>query len=692
MSAVPSVLSSPSEFTIHNAPVGEKRTGFVDRTDGRLVRVCPAKPSALSAIGPSRSTRRWAIWAERFVVGLTALVFAGWHLGRQGLGNLYYTSANISGAQSFRNLFFAAFDRGGIMAVDKPPFGLVAPALAIREFGVSSWTVLGPQVAMFALGVVLVHAALRRWTSLSAARLGALIMLLTPINIVVARSNNPDELLTLLAIVALICAVESVRSGPTGSWMWVTGCGVVVSLGFLTKFLQAFIAIPVFAAIFILSAKGVQRLSRTALFGSTVAIGSLSWIVLVDHVSSKHRPYVANSMNNGEFDLAFGFSGARRIGKITKSYPRGLANITHAFRNVFGGSYLRQASWLLPAALLGGVLVCMAARGLQRKIAASLLAWTVFHVLVFVVMPGKFSPYYLAPLVPGIAMLVALALDYSLDSLRQTTMPAALAASYLVRRNIALAIGGSTLVFVLLGVGKHNRSTLMGAALLLGFGVIGLNITSLPPAPAESRSSIAARCRAVANVMTVVCVSAGVLLAPARWSAAAVAHPQARTAPASSLDGVAPPTEEESIISANDRAIVAFVGRRSVGDSPILATSRVAVAAEIATGSTHAVAALGGFFGSGPLPTLRTLQGWILSRKIRWVAVPGLPPGRDPRMLSAGVVARPWGPYVRGRCRLVPARRYHGVNQSVFWRRYNHAPIHTPLSLYDCENVVAQAQ
>ena len=421
-------------------------------------------------------------------------------------------------------------------------------------------------------------------------------------------------------------------------------------------------------------------------------IGTLSWIVLVDHVSSKHRPYVANSIDNGEFDLAFGFSGARRIERVTKSYPRGLANITQAFRNVFGGSYLQQASWLLPAALIGGVLLCIASKGWQRKITASMLAWTVFHVLIFVVMPGKFSPYYLAPLVPGIAMLVALALDYSLASLRQTTMPAAFAPSYRVRRNIALAIGGSTLVFVFLGVGKHNESTLIGAALLLGIGVIGWNITWLPPARADLSESVAGRCRAVANVMTVVCVSAGVLLAPARWSAAAVAHPQARTAPASSLDGVAPPTEEESIISANDRAIIAFVERHSVGDGPILATSRVGVAAEIAAGSAHGVAALGGFFGSGPLPTLRTLQGWIASRKIRWVAIPGLPPGRDLRILSSGVVARPWGPYVRGRCRLVPASRYHGVNQNVFWRRYNRAPIHTPLSLYDCGYVVAQAQ
>ena len=226
-----------------------------------------------------------------------------------------------------------------------------------------------------------------------------------------------------------------------------------------------------------------------------------------------------------------------------------------------------------------------------------------------------------------------------------------------------MAIGGSTLVFVFLGVGKHNESTLMGAASLLGIGVIGWNISLIAPTAAESRSSFAGRCRAVAIVMTVVCVSAGVLIAPARWSAAAVAHPQTRTGPASSLDGVAPPTEEESIISANDRAIVAFVERRSVGDSPILATSRVGVAAEIATGSTHVVAALGGFFGSGlsPAPGDLTYVGVVV-----WCPHAGTT-GSSKASFGAGTTTRQFARRFLSMTAKTSSLRRNDDNSEPFW-------------------------
>ena len=203
---------------------------------------------------------------EPLVVGLIAIVFAGWRLAQQGLGNSYYTAADISGARSVHNLFFAAFDRTGIMAVDKPPLGLVAPAAAVHAFGVSSWSVLGPQVVMFGIGLALLHAAMRRWFSARAARIASLVMVLIPIDIVVARSNNPDELLTLFTIIGLIAAVEAMRDGHG---RWVALCAAAVSLGFLTKFLQAFVGLPVLAAAVFFSVRGHRRLTRTAWFGIT---------------------------------------------------------------------------------------------------------------------------------------------------------------------------------------------------------------------------------------------------------------------------------------------------------------------------------------------------------------------------------------------------------------------------------------
>lgn len=615
-------------------------------------------------------------WAEQLLLGLFAICLAGWHLERQGLGNSYYTAANISGAQSLRNLFFASFDRSGIMAVDKPPLGLLAPAVTVREFGLSPWTVLGPQVLIFAIGVVIVHSSLRRWFSIRAARIGALIMLFTPINIVVARSNNPDELLVLFAILAMVCAIEALSSDSS---TWIYACAFAVSCGFLTKFLQAFVAVPVFVGLFVFSARGLRRITHSAAFLGIVAIGSLSWIEIVDHVAGNHRPYVANSINDREFDLAFGFSGARRLSKIGNRKSSGVVGSIRVFRNIFGGPYLQQASWLLPSALLGGLVLFGVLRGRRRTIVGAVLAWTVLHVLVFMFVPGKFSPYYLAPLVPGIAILVAVSVDISLSSGLRSAVTTH---SSKLRRNLALVVGGSAATTGLFGVGRSHETTAKWSAAVLAVAVICWQVSGL--VSGSSVWAFSAHWQRLTRTATACCLVIGMLLAPAQWTAAAVVHPQTRVAPASSLNGVGAPSREETTVSTNDQAIAAFVENHSGPRNTSFATSRVSVAAEVVTDTARTVVALGGFFGSGPLPTLPTLRHWITQRDVRWVAVPDLPPGRDPATLSAGVVAKPWGPFVRTHCRLVSPKTYHGVNTNTFWKLYNHLPIRTPLALYDC--------
>ena len=169
-----------------------------------------------------------------------ALIVGFWRLNLNGLGNTYYAAADLTGAHDLRALFFAAFDRNGVMSVDKPPLGLVGPALAIRLFGLSSWTVLGPQVVFFAATVRLLHNAARRWFGPRAAALAAASFALTPINVAIARSNNPDALLVLLTLVGLVLAVESVRDQRVRT---VAGAGFVVGLAFTTKQMRAIVAV-----------------------------------------------------------------------------------------------------------------------------------------------------------------------------------------------------------------------------------------------------------------------------------------------------------------------------------------------------------------------------------------------------------------------------------------------------------------
>ena len=234
----------------------------------------------------------------------------------------------------------------------------------------------------------------------------------------------------------------------------------------------------------------------------------------------------------------------------------------------------------------------------------------------------------------------------------------------------------------LFGVGKSHGSTTKWSAAILAFAVICWRVSAFV-AGSGGRVHFVLRQRLTRNATTFFLVT-GMLLAPAQWTVAAVLHPQTRIAPASSLTGVGRPSREETSVATNDRSIAAFVERNSGPRSTSFATSRVSVAAEVVTDTARTVVALGGFFGSGPLPTLSTLHHWITRRDVRWVAVPDLPPGRNPATLSAGIVAKPWGPFVRTHCRLMPPKTYHGVNTGTFWKLYNHSPIRTPLALYDC--------
>src|SRR5947207_12532634 len=60
-----------------------------------------------------------------------------WNLGQNGFSNLYYSVAVQSMTQSFHNFFFASYDAGGFISVDKPPVALWMQAISAKIFGFS---------------------------------------------------------------------------------------------------------------------------------------------------------------------------------------------------------------------------------------------------------------------------------------------------------------------------------------------------------------------------------------------------------------------------------------------------------------------------------------------------------------------------------------------------------------------------
>ena len=635
------------------------------------------------------------VGGDDVIVCLVALLLSWWRLTLNGLGNSYYTAAAITGAHSLRSLFFASFDPAGVMAIDKPPLGLLAPALAIHWFGVSSWTVLAPQGAMFAAGALVAHQAFRRWFHLHAARLATAVVLLTPIDAAVARNNNPDELLVLITIIGLVLLVESIRHDHLG---WVVGAGLCVGLAFTTKQLQAVVGVPTALVALVALSKGGcgRRLARTAAYAIVAVTSSLAWIVAVDNVPANVRPYVSNSANNTEFSLAFGFNGTHRVRQFRHApswvphqggWATGIGRLLARFlpqRNLFGASYLTQTSWLLVPALLGAVLVIATRRSRTRRITLLLLGWTASQSIVFAYLPGKFSPYYLAPLIPGVAALIAAIVDTFVFTGHGADRDS-------LRRSDTAALGIVVSALAITGVLATQRWWSWTGGLPVALAVVTISASmSVHVAPRFARRVCpsADTTRWSGRVLRTVALGASVMLVfgvPARWTFAELNHRQDPIAPEPSLDTPAGPTAQLQTVAENDTHLLSWVMRHNRGDALTLATPRIIDSAQLVLDGTRPVP-LGGFFGTDAYPLIGTFTGWIKNHHLRWVALPELPPGRALSTVPPASIAKPWGPWVRAHCTSTPNTVWGGTDPATYWDRYRHAPFHAPLALYDCQH------
>jgi len=103
-------------------------------------------------------TRRQGPWISPVVPVIVSAFFVLTRLGQEGLGNEYNAAAVRSMLQSGQNLFYAAFDPAGFLAVDKPPVGLWLQTSCAAVFGFYGRSLILPQGALpIASAAVLRH-------------------------------------------------------------------------------------------------------------------------------------------------------------------------------------------------------------------------------------------------------------------------------------------------------------------------------------------------------------------------------------------------------------------------------------------------------------------------------------------------------------------------------------------------------
>ena len=341
-----------------------------------------------------------------YVIGLTS----------NGWANSFYSAAVQAGSQSWKAFLFGSSDAGNSITVDKPPASLWVMALSVRIFGLSSFSILLPEVLMGVATVGVVHATVKRCSTAAAGLLAGAVLALTPVAVLMFRFNNPEALLVLLMTLG---AWATMRSIEQGSPKWMAIVGVFIGLGFLTKALQVLLVVPFFGLGYVLFANTTLR---RRIVGAIVGVGAMLlsagwWVAIVELMPASMRPYIGGSQDNSFLSVTFGYNGLGRlsgsevgsVGGGQRGPGSGTESITRLFTQTIGG----QISWLLPTAALL-LIAGLAFRGrrprtdLRRAAYVVWGGWLLVTGLVFSLMAGIFHEYYTVALAPAIAALVGM--------------------------------------------------------------------------------------------------------------------------------------------------------------------------------------------------------------------------------------------------------------------------------------------
>ncbi|HXY43186.1 MAG TPA: glycosyltransferase family 39 protein, partial [Acidimicrobiales bacterium] len=347
----------------------------------------------------------------------TALLYL-WALDRSGWANTFYSAAVQAGTRSWKAFFFGSSDASNFITVDKPPLSLWPMEIAARIFGLSSWTVLVPQALEGVASVALLYSAVRRWFGARAGLLAGAVLALTPVATLMFRFNNPDALLVLLLTAAAYCTVRALEQGST---RWLLAAAALVGMGFLTKYLQAYLVVPAMAGVYLVAAPGSlrRRVRQLAVSAGVLVVSSGWWLAIVELTPVGDRPYIGGSQDNNVFNLIFGYNGFGRItGNETGSVTGGAVGATSVWGptgwdRLFLPSMGGQISWLIPAALIlaAGALFAIGRAPRTHRRRAGLLLWggsLIVTGAVFSFAKGIIHPYYTVALAPAVGALVAM--------------------------------------------------------------------------------------------------------------------------------------------------------------------------------------------------------------------------------------------------------------------------------------------
>ena len=578
-------------------------------------------------------------------VSLVALVMNAWRIGLNGLGNQYYTAATRAMTKSWGNWFFAALDPPGYISVDKPPLPLWVTALSARVFGVNSWSVLLPSALAGVGAVAVLWVVVRRQFGLVAATISGLVLALSPVNVAVNRLNLPEPWLLLLLLGA-VWALQRAFASRGRALAWVMLAGSFVGLAFNTKMLAAYLVVPAMGVAILIATSGwPRRVAHSVVFGAVAIVTSLPWILVVDAVPASSRPWVGGSENNTVLDLIFGYNGLGRVEGNGGYIPAGPIS---RLGGVFGGqpgplrllsdALAAQIAWLGPLVIVGTVAAVVRHRRQRRRLAMVVLwaLWLIVVGYVFSNAQGTFHAYYTALMGPAVAALVGIGV---------------VALVALVRHDprwwtaVAAAVAGTVVLQLFLSA-RHPDFYGWTRWILITGAVLAAAALAWVVGRGSRPAAIAAAAAALLAML---------LLTPTAWAASELANPvmNATLPQAGPRAGVAG-TTFGSAPSNGDPKLAAWLEEHGAGLRWQLVTATAQQASGLMADQGLSVMALGGFMGTDPAASTRSIGRMLTDGEVRYFLVQGFQRGS-----TRGVGVAPIMSAVQKSCDLalgVPAR------------------------------------
>lgn len=568
-------------------------------------------------------------------------------IGSVGYANEYYSAAVKSMISSWHNFFYASFDPGGYVSVDKPALGLWLQAISAYVFGLHGWSLILPEALSSVISVVLVYHLVQRNYGKIAGLGAAIVMGLSPILIAVSKTNNLDS---SLVMVLLFATWVLVRAAEKNSFKLLLLAMVVVGLGFNIKMLQAFMVLPALCLVYLLTAQKKAGRKILELSGAiaVLLVVSLSWALIVDLTPAKDRPYVGSSQTNSVIELVLGYNGIQRLtgreagrnniddrqnsndGRSMNQPQNGMGNGgpggtgengQKGVLRIFNQQLAGQISWLLPMALFGMLILLIGTNRREedkkRDNNRQLILWTAWllPMLVYFSVSGFFHRYYLSMMAPAIAALSGIGVvemyrAYVKSGWKWILLPGAL---------VTTALSQCVIL---------SRYTEWGKLEFIIFSVSLISALVLIVIRILKKDSMMKTIKSVSALGFIT-----LLIAPAIWSYTPIlygsqtklpfAGPELKNNEASgqsrmSIMAISPSTESE--LSAK---LIEYLLSHKQDEKYLLAVSDANTAAPIILKTGEAVMAVGGYSGSDNIMTVERLDQMVSNGEIRYFYIGG---------------------------------------------------------------------